>query len=252
VVNARDAMPTGGRLTIQTIEIPADDPRLIADAASRPHVRLSVADSGCGMPPEILSRIFEPFFTTKKTGKGTGLGLSTVYGIVTQSGGHISVESEVGKGSVFHVDLPAQPRRAATGLNAVGTAGEAPRGSETVLVVEDEAPVRKLVRRMLEGVGYRVLEAGSAVDAITLLVRDNVGVDLLVTDVIMPQMSGRDLARRLKDHLPDLKVLFISGYTDDALADHGVLAPGIALLEKPFSPESLARKVREVLAAGPP
>jgi CheY-like chemotaxis protein len=137
-------------------------------------------------------------------------------------------------------------------LNAVGTAGEAPRGSETVLVVEDEAPVRKLVRRMLEGVGYRVLEAGSAVDAITLLVRDNVGVDLLVTDVIMPQMSGRDLARRLKDHLPDLKVLFISGYTDDALADHGVLAPGIALLEKPFSPESLARKVREVLAAGPP
>jgi signal transduction histidine kinase len=242
-VNARDAMPDGGRLTIGTsnADVVASD-----DLPRGRYVVLQVTDSGVGMTPEILARVFEPFFTTKERGKGTGLGLATVYGIVQQSDGHVRVDSAPGAGTTFRVYLPRveapveAPREAAP-----VTAPEA--GSETVLVAEDEPLVRVLVRKTLTQAGYRVLEAGGGEEALQLAARHDGTIHLLVTDVVMPGMSGRELMRRLAEVRPSVKVLYMSGYSDEAVERHGVLDPGTAFMQKPFTPSVLARRVREVL-----
>jgi CheY-like chemotaxis protein len=219
---------------------------------------LEVSDTGGGMDPETRAHLFEPFFTTKEQGKGTGLGLSTVYGTVQQSGGHIAVESEPGQGSTFRVYLPRvaapviapEPRRtggAPAALPAAPAEGLVTGRGETILLVEDAARVRAVVREILEMSGYAVLEAHHGAEALELSNRHAGPIHLLVTDVVMPQMSGRELAQRLATLRPDLKVLYMSGYTDDAIVRHGVLASGIAFLSKPFTPDALALKVRELL-----
>jgi PAS domain S-box-containing protein len=270
-VNARDAMPDGGRLTVRTANVDLDEAAAarLSDARPGPYVLLEVGDTGVGMDAETRSHLFEPFFTTKEQGKGTGLGLSTVYGTVKQSGGHISVESEPGRGSTFTVYLP---RVAAPVASAERTAADAPAAragassevvltpgrGETILLVEDAQRVRAVVREILEMSGYVVLEARQGAEALEVSNRHAGTIHLLVTDVVMPQMSGRELAQRLATLRPELKVLYMSGYTDDAIVRHGVLAAGIAFLSKPFTPDALALKVREVLdgvadgaAAGP-
>jgi two-component system cell cycle sensor histidine kinase/response regulator CckA len=246
-VNARDSMPRGGRLTIETRNWEVDGVRVRASAGLNPgsYVCLSIRDTGEGMDRETLSRIFEPFFTTKEHGKGTGLGLSTVYGIVKQSGGYITVDSDLGRGTSFEIYLPR--------VSEERPMAEGPResafrpGSETVLLVEDEAPVRRLAHRILEQGGYNVLQAGCAEEALRVFADYGAPIDLLVTDVVMPGVSGPELALRLVDSLPNLKVLFISGYTDHAAVRSGRLAPGQAFLQKPFDPELLSRKVRDML-----
>src|SRR5213079_1806540 len=252
VVNARDAMPTGGRLTVETANV-EHDPEYARDreaAAVRRFAMLAVTDTGCGMDEATKARIFEPFFTTKETGKGTGLGLATVYGVVKQSGGDIWVYSEPGQGTSFKVYLPRVTE--APEPTRPGPAAAAPlRGSETVLLVEDDEMVRTLTRRMLEARGYTVLSASRGEDALGVVERHDGPIDLLVTDVVMPGMSGRAVAQRLLELRPGLKVLYLSGYTDDAIVRHGMLEPGIAFLQKPFSADALARKVREVLDARP-
>jgi PAS domain S-box-containing protein len=262
-VNARDAMPDGGRLTIRTANVDLDEAaaRRWSDARPGAYVMLEVSDTGGGMDAETRSHLFEPFFTTKEQGKGTGLGLSTVYGIVKQSGGHISVESEPGRGSTFCVYLPRvaapvipapEPRRPPEppaprpGPAGGETALAAGRG-ETILLVEDAQRVRAVVREILEMSGYAVLEARHGAEALEVSNQHAGPIHLLVTDVVMPQMSGRELAQRLATLRPDLKVLYMSGYTDDAIVRHGVLASGIAFLSKPFTPDALALKVRELL-----
>ncbi|HME95468.1 MAG TPA: ATP-binding protein, partial [Methylomirabilota bacterium] len=259
-VNARDAMPDGGRLTVRTVNVDLDETAVKRWSDARPgaYVMLEVTDTGAGMDEETRLHLFEPFFTTKVQGKGTGLGLSTVYGTVQQSGGHISVESEPGHGSTFQIYLPrvaapvvippdlrppAGPARPA----AAGDATLAPGHGETILLVEDAQRVRAVVREILEMSGYTVLEARHGVEALELSTRHAGTIHLLLTDVVMPQMSGRELSQRLATLRPDLKVLYMSGYTDDAIVRHGVLAAGIAFLSKPFTPDALALKVREVL-----
>jgi len=200
------------------------------------------------MDAEIMVHLFEPFYTSKETGKGTGLGLSTVYGIVKQSGGEIVVESEPGRGAIFNIYLPritdlTQRTPTTQGERAVRA------GTETILLVEDELGVRQLVREMLHRLGYKIHEASNGADAVRIFAQHQNTIDLLLTDVIMPQMSGRDLAERLKALQPLLKVLYISGYTDDMLAHHGVLESNVYLLQKPFAPDELAKKLREVLDA---
>ena len=258
-VNARDAMPDGGRLTIRTanVELDAAAAARWSDVKAGPYVMLEVADTGIGMDPETRSHLFEPFFTTKEQGKGTGLGLSTVYGTVKQSGGHISVESEPGRGSTFTVYLPrvaaaaalpeARPVPAGPARRPRAEARLTPGRGETILLVEDAQRVRAVVREILEMSGYVVLEARHGAEALERSNRHSGVIHLLVTDVVMPQMSGRELAQRLATLRPELKVLYMSGYTDDAIVRHGVLASGIAFLSKPFTPDALALKVREVL-----
>jgi len=246
-VNARDAMPEGGRLFIRTgnVDVPHSS-RLHADVRPGCYVRLTVADTGKGMDAEIMIHLFEPFYTSKATGKGTGLGLSTVYGIVKQSGGEIVVESEPGSGATFHIYLP----RIVGVLDTAHPAGIQPTvraGTETILLVEDEPGVRQLVREMLHRLGYTILEAGGGAEALRIFDQHRGVIDLLLTDVIMPHMSGRDLAARLRIVQPTLKVLYMSGYTDDMLAHHGVLEPNVYLLPKPFAPDELGAKLREVL-----
>ena len=250
VVNARDAMPAGGRLTIETANAELDQLYSEQHVPVQPgsYVLLAVSDSGTGMDAQTKSHIFEPFFTTKEKGKGTGLGLATVYGVVKQSGGYIWVYSEPGQGTAFKIYLPRvtetpdATRRRSTPA--------APRGgSETVLLVEDDEMVRELTRRMLSKRGYAVLAAADGGAALRQLESHRGSVDLLVTDVVMPGMSGREVAQRLLALRPGLKVLYLSGYTDDAIVRHGMLEPGIAFLQKPFSGDALARKVRDVLDA---
>jgi two-component system, cell cycle sensor histidine kinase and response regulator CckA len=245
-INSRDAMPHGGKLTLETSNIELDETygRTHPEVEVGPTVMLAISDNGCGMGHETLSHVFEPFFTTKELGKGTGLGLSTVYGIVKQSGGWIEVFSEVDKGSTFRVYLP---RLFEPPSEAKGIASQSKVGVETILVVEDEEGVRGLVRTILEMKGYAVLEAQDADEAGELLARHKNRIDMLLTDVIMPKTSGVELAKRCKSQLPNVKVLFMSGYTDAALTSHGVLQSGISLIEKPFTPYTLAQKVREVL-----
>jgi len=248
-VNARDAMPEGGKLSIQTgnVEV-ARSSRLHADVRPGSYVRLTVADTGKGMDAEIMVHLFEPFYTSKETGKGTGLGLSTVYGIVKQSGGEVVVESKPGRGATFTIYLP---RITEPSLTAPLTEAEPAvrAGTETLLLVEDELGVRQLVCEMLQRLGYRILQASGGAEAFRLFEQHQGSIDLLITDVIMPQMSGRELAQRLKVLQPSLKVLYISGYTDDMLAHHGVLESNVFLLQKPFAPDELAKKLREVLDA---
>ena len=251
VVNARDAMPTGGRLTVETANAEHDQEyaRDREAAAVRRFAMLAVTDTGCGMDEATKARIFEPFFTTKETGKGTGLGLATVYGIVKQAGGFIWVYSEPGQGTSFKIYLPAVDATAERTTAAATT--PAPRGTETVLLVEDAAAVRAVTKQILERQGYTVLEAPDGEAGLRLAQRHRGVIHLLLTDVVMPRVGGRELAEQLARLRPDVKVLYASGYTDDSVVRHGILESGTAYLQKPFSPESLARKVRDVLDAPP-
>ena len=246
-VNARDAMPRGGTMTIATANVDLDETcaDLRPSVVAGPYVMISVSDTGIGMDQATQTRIFEPFFTTKGTGKGTGLGLSTVYGIVTQSGGHVGVYSEVGKGTSFRIHLPrvdavAEPDRSTQ-------SGSAERGSETILLVEDDETLRRLAERALKSAGYRVLVAASGGEALLLLERFDGPVHLLLTDVVMPGMSGRELADRLRETGRDMRVLFSSGYTDDVILHHGVLNDQTHFISKPYSVAALTRKVSDVL-----
>jgi len=247
VVNARDAMPEGGRLTIETANVDVGAEFVHDHPLAQPgrYVLLAVIDTGTGMDAETQAHIFEPFFTTKEAGKGTGLGLATVYGIVKQSGGFIWLYSELGRGSAFKVYLPRIEAAAET-VDATRTA-PLPRGTETVLVVEDAAAVRTVVRHMLERSGYRVLDAADGTLALEIAARHHGPIHLVVTDVVMPAMGGRQLSEQLTRLRPETKVLYTSGYTDDAIVRHGVLEAGVPFLQKPFTPEALVRKVREVL-----
>jgi len=209
------------------------------------YILLEISDTGTGMDAQTKSRLFEPFFTTKA--KGTGLGLATVYGIVRQGAGAIEVETELGKGTCFRIYLPAA--QGAVRDCAPAPPATLPRGAGTILLVEDEAEVRRYARKLLVQQGYKVLAAGSGPEALRVWKRQRGSIDMLLTDVIMPQMSGSELAEDLKARRPDLKVLYISGYTDDVIARHGILDTGTELLQKPFTPESLGRKVRSLLDA---
>jgi two-component system cell cycle sensor histidine kinase/response regulator CckA len=247
VVNARDAIARGGRITIETAHVElgsrlGDAP---VEIVPGPYVLMSIADDGHGMDAATRSRVFEPFFTTKEQGRGTGLGLATVYGIVKQSGGYIFVESEPAHGTVFKVYFPGVQTPAAAAAREAGAAPPS-RGSETVLLVEDEDAVRALAREVLRRHGYAVIEARHGVDALDVVEHHAAAIDLMITDVVMPHMSGRDLAERLSRVRPAMKVLFMSGYTDHA-AVHRDLTPGTAFLQKPFTPDAFARKVRQVL-----
>jgi signal transduction histidine kinase/ActR/RegA family two-component response regulator len=249
-VNARDAMPHGGRLTIETAAAEVAEPSVEAGGTARPgaYIMVAVRDTGTGMDEATKARVFEPFFTTKEQGKGTGLGLSTVFGIVTQSEGFVRVESEPGQGTTIRVYLPRT--RLGGGANGADADAAVPSGEgATILLIEDEAAVRRLTRVALEGRGYRVLEAASADEALELAERNRGEVGLVISDVVMPGLSGPRLVARLRERVGPLRVLFISGYTDDAISHHGVLDDGVALLSKPFTPDSLARKVHEVLAS---
>jgi PAS domain S-box-containing protein len=247
-VNARDAMPTGGKLTIETSNVELDETYVAShrDARTGAHVLLAVSDTGCGMSAAVRAKIFEPFFTTKGPGKGTGLGLATVYGIVKQSGGHVGVYSEVGVGTTFKVYLPRTEQAAGESRSHSGLRNP-PRGTETVLVVEDDAVVRGLTRHILQLAGYEILEASSGDEAIQVATGHTGRIHLLVTDVVMPGLGGRAAAKHLAERHPGLRVLFVSGYTDDAVVRHGVLHDKVNFLQKPFTPAALAWKVREVL-----
>ncbi|HEV3512618.1 MAG TPA: PAS domain S-box protein [Candidatus Sulfotelmatobacter sp.] len=247
VVNAKDAMPSGGTLTIQTQNTVVDESHRRGQQFIRPghYVMLSVSDTGMGMDKETQSRIFEPFFTTKEKGKGTGLGLSTVYGIVKQSGGYVIVQSEKGRGSAFHIYLP-QAQGVAEKLTAP-VADAALGGTETILLVEDEESVRQLVRDTLVSKGYRVLEAESGEGGLTAATNHSGKIDLVITDVVMPGMGGRELVRQLLSKSPGTKILYLSGYTEDAITSEGSTQNSTAFLQKPFSLQHLSRKVREVL-----
>jgi two-component system cell cycle sensor histidine kinase/response regulator CckA len=252
-LNARDAMPGGGRLTIETrnVQLDATYAKTHPEAPAGACVLLAVGDTGSGMDELTRARVFEPFFTTKEPGKGTGLGLATVYGIIKQSGGDILVYSEAGQGTIFKIYLPASQMRAKSPV-AAKTWPVSRGGHETILLVEDEEMVRDLVRTVLQSAGYTILEAGNGGEALSLAGQHQGTIDLLVTDLVMPEMSGRELAERLKALRPGIKVLFMSGYTDDVVVRHGLLAADVEFLPKPFSPGALASKVRKVLDQAKP
>jgi two-component system cell cycle sensor histidine kinase/response regulator CckA len=247
-VNARDAMPQGGRLTIETcdVELGAEYAMMHPEVKAGRYVMMAVSDTGFGMSDDTKARIFEPFFTTKGLGKGTGLGLATVYGIVTQNGGHLEVDTAVGQGASFKIYLPSVDGIPLSGKSHHGTK-IVPHGKETILLVEDEDAVRKITKLILQSLEYTVLEAVNGAEAVRVCERHPEPIHLLMTDVVMPQMGGRQVAERLAACRQGIKVLFISGYTDDAVVRHGILEAEVAFLQKPFTPMGLARKVREVL-----
>jgi CheY-like chemotaxis protein len=246
-LNARDAMPSGGTLVIETQRAMVDARHAHEQLGVKagPHVRLTVSDTGVGMDEQTQSHIFEPFFTTKETGKGSGLGLATVFGIVQQSRGHIAVRSALGAGTTFELYFPRvdAPAEAASTPPAPTTL----RGEETVLLVEDQEEVRLVARAILLHYGYRVLDASTPSAALELCERHDGAIDVLLTDIVMPQMNGRELAEHASRMRPQMRVLLMSGYTEDALVQHG--AGGFAYLQKPLVPEVLARRLREVLEA---
>jgi CheY-like chemotaxis protein len=247
-VNSRDAMPLGGKLTIKTCNVKLGNDYAMLHPNVKPgrYVMLEVSDTGTGMSQETKARIFEPFFTTKELGKGTGLGLATVYGIVTQSGGHIHVHSEMGHGTSFHVYFPSVDGSLPEGKSS-HDAQIAPHGSETIMLVEDEDEVRWITTLALQCLGYNVLEAGNGAEAIRKCECHSEPIHLLITDVVMPDMGGREVAEKVAVIRRGVKALFVSGYTDDAVVRHGILESEAAFLQKPFSRMDLARKVREVL-----
>jgi CheY-like chemotaxis protein len=253
VVNARDAMPKGGRMIVETSNVDLDKTYASEHVSVKPgrYVMLAVSDSGTGMSPETIAHIFEPFFTTKGGTKGTGLGLATVYGIVKQSGGYIWVYSEPEKGSTFKVYFPRVDEQVEK--NAQNARNEkAERGSETVLLVEDDDAVRELAEVILTAHGYAVICANGPKRAEEIAEERGDKIDLVLTDVIMPTMSGRELVKKLSAKNPRLRVLYMSGYTDNVIAQGGVLEEGLAFLQKPFTPRALSQKVREVLDAAVP
>ncbi len=247
VVNAKDAMPTGGKLSIRTQSVCIGDSHGWGQTFIRPgkYVMLSVSDTGMGMDKETQSRIFEPFFTTKEKGKGTGLGLSTVYGIVKQTGGYVMVQSEKGVGSIFNIYLPQV--EAMVDSSAAPVVRAAQGGNETVLLVEDEESVRQLVRETLEAKGYKVIEADNGEAGLAAAANWQGKIDLVITDIVMPGISGRELAHEVLKSRPETKVLYLSGYTEDTIVSEGSFESGTSFLQKPFTLQLLSRKVREVL-----
>jgi nitrogen-specific signal transduction histidine kinase/ActR/RegA family two-component response regulator len=247
-VNSRDAMPNGGKLVIETKNADLDQTYTASHPLMKPgaYIQLTVSDSGCGMDAETQSHIFEPFFTTKEKGKGTGLGLATVYGIVKQSGGFIWVYSELGKGTSFKIYIP-RVDQAEDHPGAPKPTAEVPTGTETVLLTEDEQDVREIAREFLESGGYKVVEAKDAADAIELARQHNGAIDLLVTDMVMPGMTGQELAVHLQREYPGLCVVFMSGYSEHAATEMANADPSVRLLSKPFSRGAILRTVREIL-----
>jgi CheY-like chemotaxis protein len=250
-VNARDSMPAGGTLAIETANVDLDEEYCAAHAHARPgsFVVLAVSDTGVGMSQEVKKRLFEPFFTTKPQGKGTGLGLATTFGAVTQAGGRIEVYSEPGRGSTFRIYLP----RTEAGAPAPGPVEHPPsfpRGAETILLVEDEVFVRSFALKILGRLGYEVLAAANAEEALAAARGHPGSIDLLMTDVVMPGMDGRQLSERLLRERPLMKVLFTSGYTADVILDHGVAHHAAGFLSKPYTLGSLARKIRKIIDGG--
>jgi len=252
-VNSRDAMPSGGKLTLETANVELDEDYARSHESVLPgrYVLLAVSDSGCGMDKETQAHAFEPFFTTKEKGKGTGLGLATVYGIVKQSQGYIWLYSEPGNGSTFKMYLPASVEGDPEESEPSRVRAEPSRGSETILVVEDDPSVRSLAHAFLASHGYEVLEAANGREALQICDRHQGPIHLLLTDVVMPEMSGLQLAQLLVPSHRGMKVLYMSGYTEETIVHHGVLDPRAALLSKPFSQDILAGKVREVLDSPP-
>jgi CheY-like chemotaxis protein len=252
-INARDAMPNGGRLTLETANVSFDAESVGRYPELKPgeYVMLAISDTGTGMSAETRARLFEPFFSTKGVGQGTGLGLSTCYGIVKQSGGHISVYSEPGRGTTFKIYLPQVEQQAKISIPRL-EAFNLPHGTETILLVEDDPALREMAATLLTRLGYTVLAAGNGVEALGLKNERGTGhIDLLFTDIVMPHMSGTELADRVRALYPYTKILFTSAYTENAIVHQGVVGKGVLLLQKPFTPSALARKVREVLDETP-
>jgi two-component system cell cycle sensor histidine kinase/response regulator CckA len=250
-VNAADSMPSGGRIVIETKNVTLDEAysRQYPEVVPGPYVMLAVSDTGRGIEPAIIKRIFEPFFTTKPVGKGTGLGLSSVYGIVRQSGGHVTCYSEVDAGTTFRVYLPASSPAGTGTYPATQPEIESLRGTETILLVEDDPALRGYAANVLEGLGYTVHAASDGREALRIARLHPNKIDLLITDIVMPRMSGRELSQALAPLAAGMRVLYVSGYTDNAIVQKGVLEPGLHFLSKPFNPSQLSRKTREVLSA---
>jgi two-component system, cell cycle sensor histidine kinase and response regulator CckA len=253
VLNARDAMPDGGRLTVEVAHVELDAAYCRDHAGTEPgaYVLLAVSDTGCGMTPEVQTRVYEPFFTTKERGRGTGLGLSTVYAIVTQWRGHIGLYTEPGRGTSFKVYLPLAAEAGEAEV-AASTPSRAAHGWETILLVEDEETVRGIAREILELHGYAVIEARDGVEALVAAEAHREPIHLVLTDVVMPRMSGGHLAEQLQPRRPETRVLFMSGYPDDAVVRNGLLDASAHFVQKPFSVEGLVHRVREVLDLPPP
>jgi CheY-like chemotaxis protein len=253
-MNAADAMPNGGRLTLETAAVTLDDDlaRLLPGLKPGTYVRLAITDTGMGMSEETKARVFEPFFSTKAVGQGTGLGLSTCYGILKQGEGHIAIYSEVGRGTTIQVYLPATD-----GIDPApvphAPSDELPGGTETILLAEDDPSLLEMSAGLLRRLGYTVLTAENGINALSLKQQRDIGhIDLLLTDLVMPHMNGKELAERIQLIYPQTKILFTTAYAEHALVHQGILDRGMALLQKPFSPSTLAQKVREVLdLAGP-